>query len=284
MSDAKCLDEGTTTLAIGIINCVADLLTTLLPIPLVMRLKMPMRDRIGVCILLSLGIVVTVAGVVRTYYIWQSLINSWDETWFSYPLWICAAVEIDVAVVCAPASSSHTCITNQDISQICACAPALKPLLHKPFKRMTSKISSKISSLRSNSNHSSNNAQVNSNQTTSRRSAFKFPFAKRSGGESVWDGEEEYGMLRLAEKEGRTHTTTSQVAAATDLEAQNHGGFISALSLPGKERGTPTRMPSHLGILKSQSVDQEVSYLSPQGTNESTRNDSRVTPEAVEFK
>lgn len=99
MADHKCLNEGTVTLIIGIINCVADLLTTLLPIPLVMRLKMPLRDRIGVCILLGLGIVVTVAGVVRTYYIWQSLINSWDETWFSYPLWICAAVEIDVAVV-----------------------------------------------------------------------------------------------------------------------------------------------------------------------------------------
>ena len=87
------------TLAVVIINCVADLITTLLPIPLVMRLKMPLRERIGVCILLSLGVIVTVAGIVRTYYIWQSLINSWDETWFSYPLWICAAVEIDVAVV-----------------------------------------------------------------------------------------------------------------------------------------------------------------------------------------
>lgn len=99
MADHKCLDEGTALMISGIINCVADLWTTLLPIPLVMRLKMPLRERIGVCVLLSLGIIVTVAGIMRTYYIWQSLINSWDETWFSYPLWICAAVEIDVAVV-----------------------------------------------------------------------------------------------------------------------------------------------------------------------------------------
>ena len=49
--------------------------------------------------LLSAGIVVTIAGVVRTYFIWKSLIDTYDETWFTYPLWICAALELDIAVV-----------------------------------------------------------------------------------------------------------------------------------------------------------------------------------------
>jgi len=83
----------------GIINCFSDLLTTVLPIPIIMRLQMPMRQRIGVCILLCLGFIVTIAGVIRTYFIWKSLIATWDETWFAYPLWIAAAVEIDLAVV-----------------------------------------------------------------------------------------------------------------------------------------------------------------------------------------
>lgn len=60
---------------------------------------MPLRQRIGVCVLLSAGIIVTIAGVVRTYFIWKSLIDTYDETWFTYPLWICAALEIDIAVV-----------------------------------------------------------------------------------------------------------------------------------------------------------------------------------------
>lgn len=150
---------------------------------------------------------------------------------------------------------------------------------------MGSSISSKLSSLRSSIHHT-NLPPNRSNQTNkSSRSTFKFPFAKRSGGESIWDGEEEYGMLRLAEKEGATTTSTAQVAAL-DLEAQNNGGFMSALSFPGgsgKRTGGPTRMPSHLGIMKSQSVDQEVSYLTPQETHES-RIDSSVTPEPIEFK
>lgn len=34
-----CLNEGSVTLAAGIINCIADLACTLLPIPMVMRVK-----------------------------------------------------------------------------------------------------------------------------------------------------------------------------------------------------------------------------------------------------
>jgi len=80
-------------------SCLADLLCTILPIPIIMRLHMPLRDRIGVCVLLSAGIVVTIAGVLRTVFIWNALVTTYDESWATYPLWICAAVEIDLAVV-----------------------------------------------------------------------------------------------------------------------------------------------------------------------------------------
>lgn len=102
-----CLNEGTMTLSAGIINCVADLLTTILPIPIVVKLQMPLKQRCGVCVLLCLGFMVTIAGIVRTFYIWKSLVASWDESWYAYPLWIAAAVEIDLAVVCTHPGRSH---------------------------------------------------------------------------------------------------------------------------------------------------------------------------------
>ncbi|KAK5705189.1 hypothetical protein LTR97_002306 [Elasticomyces elasticus] len=120
-----CLDEGLATLAAGILNIVNDLLAALVPIPLVMRLRMPMRQRIGVSVLFGLGFIVIVAGSVRTYYIWKGLMATWDETWYAYPLWIAAAVEIDVGV-------------------ICACAPALKTLLH--FTKVANRLSHPFSS------------------------------------------------------------------------------------------------------------------------------------------
>jgi len=90
---------------------------------MIMKLKMPLKQRLIVCLLLGLGIIVTAAGVVRTYFIWKALIDTYDMTWFAYPLWICAAVEIDLAV-------------------LCACAPTLRPLVLKLSKPILSSISS----------------------------------------------------------------------------------------------------------------------------------------------
>ncbi|USP82307.1 hypothetical protein yc1106_09581 [Curvularia clavata] len=127
-----CMDEAVATLVCGIINCVADLLTTVTPIPLVMSLQMPLRQRMAVALLFGMGLLVTAAGVVRTWYIYRSLFNEYDQTWYAYPLWIAAAVEIDLGVICAS-------------------APVLKPLLAKiPFSlssALTGGISFKRTSL-----------------------------------------------------------------------------------------------------------------------------------------
>lgn len=120
----KCLDEGKVTLGAGVINCVADLLITTLPIPIVLRLQMRLRQRLAVTFLLGLGFIVTIAGIVRTYYIWKAFMDSYDETWYSYPLWIAAAVEIDLAV-------------------LTACAPALRPLIAIYARPLIASISKK---------------------------------------------------------------------------------------------------------------------------------------------
>jgi hypothetical protein len=60
---------------------------------------MPVRQRFAVAILFGLGIIVSVAGVVRTWFIYRSLFNEYDQTWYAYPLWIAAAIEIDLGVV-----------------------------------------------------------------------------------------------------------------------------------------------------------------------------------------
>ncbi|KAF1933936.1 uncharacterized protein M421DRAFT_414984 [Didymella exigua CBS 183.55] len=112
---SSCLNEGTATLICGIINCVADFATTVTPIPLILGLHMPHRQRLAVAGLFAMGIIVTIAGIVRTWYIYKSLFTTYDNTWYAYPLWIAAAVEIDLGVICAS-------------------APVLRPLLSKiPF-------------------------------------------------------------------------------------------------------------------------------------------------------
>nr|OQO21046.1 hypothetical protein B0A51_11417 [Rachicladosporium sp. CCFEE 5018]OQO24251.1 hypothetical protein B0A51_08696 [Rachicladosporium sp. CCFEE 5018] len=129
-----CGNEGNTTLIAGILSCVADLICTCLPIPVVMRLQMPLRQRLGVCFLLCLGFIVTIAGIVRTFFIYKSLIATYDETWFTYPLWIAAAVEVDLAV-------------------LCACAPALKSVIWNPFIHRVRKVSVRMNNSRKSSQH-----------------------------------------------------------------------------------------------------------------------------------
>ncbi|KAF2177028.1 hypothetical protein K469DRAFT_382754 [Zopfia rhizophila CBS 207.26] len=93
------MDEGPVTLAARVINCIADLLVTVLPIPMVFKLQMPVRQRAAVIVPFSLGFVVTIAGIMRTWYIYKSLIAHYDMNSYAYPLWISAVVEIDLGVV-----------------------------------------------------------------------------------------------------------------------------------------------------------------------------------------
>jgi hypothetical protein len=60
---------------------------------------MRLRERLAVAALFGMGLIVTAAGIVRTWFIYRSLFNEYDQTWYSYPLWIAAAIEIDLGVV-----------------------------------------------------------------------------------------------------------------------------------------------------------------------------------------
>jgi hypothetical protein len=83
----------------GIASNFADVLVTILPIPLVLRLSMPLRQRIGVVILFSLGSFAVAAGCVRTYYIWDMYYRSYDVSWLCTPLYIVTSVEMSVGLV-----------------------------------------------------------------------------------------------------------------------------------------------------------------------------------------
>ncbi|KAH7058690.1 hypothetical protein B0J12DRAFT_737323 [Macrophomina phaseolina] len=174
LDGARCFDEGKVVLGIGVVNCFIDLLITALPITIITRLQMPMQQRVGVMILLSLGFVVVVAGAVRTYYIWKGLVVSYDETWLTFPLWIAAAVEINLGVVCLPSQLSipPPPKPNAPNPKICACMPALRPLISRYITPAFSNVSSRISSLISRGSHGSHGS---TRQTSRTASAHDYP-------------------------------------------------------------------------------------------------------------
>ncbi|KAF2421520.1 hypothetical protein EJ08DRAFT_491217 [Tothia fuscella] len=100
IAGAKCIDETPVALAMGCLHTFADLLVTVLPIPVVMKLQMSRVRRMGVLMLFGLGFSITAAGAARTYFSWFTSTGRHDLAWDSYQLFICAVTEVNLGLIC----------------------------------------------------------------------------------------------------------------------------------------------------------------------------------------
>ncbi|KAF2704640.1 hypothetical protein K504DRAFT_461392 [Pleomassaria siparia CBS 279.74] len=105
-----CIPEGPPLVVQTVVNVVTDFIIYTLPIPTLIRLSLPMSQRISLIILFGFGGVIVVAGSFRAYWVHHVLFETYDVTWEGFQLWVWTAVETNVGV-------------------ICGCIPALKPLL-----------------------------------------------------------------------------------------------------------------------------------------------------------
>ena len=99
---------------------------------------------------------------MRVYYTYRFCYVDWDQSWISYPLYICSAVEINLGVVC---------------TSIPPCRPLLGPLLSKTFTFLSGSISSlrpsRSDDLGESSQPSSNSASQNINTTAGKRFSYR---------------------------------------------------------------------------------------------------------------
>jgi hypothetical protein len=98
MANAKCLNDVLSMQVAAVVNTFAELFMATLPVVGVFRLNVDRSQRWQVVSVLSLGYFVSLAGCLRTYYIFKGFL-SWDYTWYSAPQWICSEAEIDLAIV-----------------------------------------------------------------------------------------------------------------------------------------------------------------------------------------
>ncbi|APA05340.1 hypothetical protein sscle_01g001100 [Sclerotinia sclerotiorum 1980 UF-70] len=95
----NCIDQSSTLLLAGIVNTLTDFLVVLLPIRTVYSTNLPRRQSLIVSFLFTLGFLSCFAGIVRTYYMYK-VTQVWDQVWASYPVWITAAVELYIGIIC----------------------------------------------------------------------------------------------------------------------------------------------------------------------------------------
>ena len=68
-------------LSFSILTIFLDFIILLLPIPIVWKLQLPLKQRLAVMSLFGAGIIVCVAGIVHAYFVDLALVKSYDETW-----------------------------------------------------------------------------------------------------------------------------------------------------------------------------------------------------------
>jgi hypothetical protein len=94
----NCINEAAHILITGINNTVTDAGVVLIPIPVVLKLKLPLRQRIVCAVLFGVGFIVCIAAAFRMYFIYEMNIN-YDKTWWAYPSVIAGTLELYLGIV-----------------------------------------------------------------------------------------------------------------------------------------------------------------------------------------
>jgi hypothetical protein len=94
-----CFDLGKFLFTVTIINTILELVVAILPVPVIFTMQMSKGQQWSVACLLSLGVLTTSVGCVRTFFVYKALISSDDIVWWSEPHFITSEVENSVALV-----------------------------------------------------------------------------------------------------------------------------------------------------------------------------------------
>ncbi|KAF2398132.1 hypothetical protein EJ06DRAFT_523486 [Trichodelitschia bisporula] len=95
-----CVDPPAFNLTTGSLNSFTDLLSYLWPIQFLLRVQIPLRQRLGICLLFALGCSVTVAGLVRLYYVHKTLAG-WEYFYDGAAIWASSSIEANFGIVFA---------------------------------------------------------------------------------------------------------------------------------------------------------------------------------------
>lgn len=111
-----CIDEKIAWFANAGINIASDFGIILLPMPAIKKLHMPPRQKIGLMLILAVGLFTCICSIIRLWIL-VKYANSRDLTWDSV------------------GASSWSCI-EANVAILCSCLPALKPLINKLFPKL----------------------------------------------------------------------------------------------------------------------------------------------------
>ena len=85
-------------LVIGILGTINDFMVLALPIPIVWKLQLPIKQRIVIISIFSISFLACFSGIIRVVYS-SHYVRSYDLPWDSYAMGLAAGVELNLGVV-----------------------------------------------------------------------------------------------------------------------------------------------------------------------------------------
>ena len=158
----KCGDERVPIILSVVLNVTSDIYATLLPMFLVRKLRLSRKQRIGLVLLFSVGILTIVTGAARIYFIEIVTTNykpgphTHDVTWPGWPLYVSDNLDRGAKLTSIQAWTD----IETHLAIICASAPALKVIFVKKLKSPLAKIASRPTLPRSRSGASSSKGLI----------------------------------------------------------------------------------------------------------------------------
>ncbi|KAK6530975.1 hypothetical protein TWF281_007803 [Arthrobotrys megalospora] len=135
LPDAKCLSDGYALVSNAAVNIALDSWLWIMPLPVVWRVHLPMRQRVGLVGVFALGFFVCIAGALRLYYVAKTA-YSYDKTWDGFSAWIWTALESDVGIICASLPALKPLVTKVTKFKFSEATPSVYGLDHSKTKNM----------------------------------------------------------------------------------------------------------------------------------------------------
>jgi len=107
-----CADQSVSIPSAVGLSVLGDFYTTSLPLLLIFRLKLPLKQKLALYSLFALGFLACIFGTIKLVLLNKLLNDTFDFTWLLWEMWIWSIMELYVAIFAAS-------------------APALKPLLQR---------------------------------------------------------------------------------------------------------------------------------------------------------
>ncbi|KAF5981272.1 monocarboxylate transporter [Fusarium bulbicola] len=98
-ASGKCIDYAVMYIIIAVANIISDIILFVIPMPMIVRLKMPLGQKIGLGIMLGIATITVTTSIIRMIYL-PSLLGALDIPWIAAPANVWSFVEVNLFIIC----------------------------------------------------------------------------------------------------------------------------------------------------------------------------------------